>query len=160
MAKDNERAAPSVDANTLKENEVARAVMGTGVKAEGFRVDFRGGVASLTGTVRSEDERRRIYDAARGVAGVSSVTDNLRIGGGATSGSGGSAPFTGAATAAAGSASAGGRTYTVKSGDTLSKIAKSHYGDASKYNRIFEANRNILNDPDKIKPGQVLNIPE
>ena len=49
--------------------------------------------------------------------------------------------------------------YTVKSGDSLSKIAKQHYGDASKYPRIFEANRPMLSDPDKIYPGQVLRIP-
>jgi len=53
----------------------------------------------------------------------------------------------------------GGRTYTVKSGDTLSKIAKEVYGDASSYNRIFEANRDNLNDPNKIFPGQELVIP-
>lgn len=50
--------------------------------------------------------------------------------------------------------------YEVKSGDTLSKIAKQFYGDASKYPRIFEANRNQLSDPNLIKPGQKLQIPE
>ena len=49
--------------------------------------------------------------------------------------------------------------YEVKSGDTLSKIAKAHYGDASKYNAIFEANTPMLKDPDKIYPGQKLRIP-
>ena len=49
--------------------------------------------------------------------------------------------------------------YTVKSGDTLSKIAKDHYGDAMKYPVIFEANRPMLSDPDKIYPGQTLRIP-
>ena len=50
-------------------------------------------------------------------------------------------------------------TYTVRAGDTLSKIAKERLGDASRYNEIFEANKDQLSDPDKIKPGQVLNIP-
>ena len=50
-------------------------------------------------------------------------------------------------------------TYTVAKGDTLSKIAKEHYGKASKWPRIFEANRDQLDDPDRIKPGQVLKIP-
>ena len=50
-------------------------------------------------------------------------------------------------------------TYTVVKGDTLSHIAKAHYGRASKWRAIFEANRNILDDPDKIQPGQVLTIP-
>ena len=52
-----------------------------------------------------------------------------------------------------------GRTYTVVSGDSLSKIAKHHYGDANKYNAIFEANRPMLSHPDKIYPGQKLRIP-
>ena len=51
------------------------------------------------------------------------------------------------------------RTHEVASGDTLSALAKRYYGDASKYNRIFEANRDQLNDPDKIKVGQRLKIP-
>jgi len=49
--------------------------------------------------------------------------------------------------------------YTVKSGDTLSKIAKEFYGDAMKYPVIFEANKPMLSDPDKIYPGQTLRIP-
>jgi LysM repeat protein len=64
--------------------------------------------------------------------------------------------------AAAAAAVAGGtqtRSYTVKAGDTLSKIAKAHYGDATQYTKIFEANRDKLKDPDKIFPGQVLVIP-
>lgn len=51
-------------------------------------------------------------------------------------------------------------TYTVKAGDTLSKIAKEHLGDANAYMKIFEANKGTLTDPDKIKPGQVLTIPK
>ena len=49
--------------------------------------------------------------------------------------------------------------YTVVSGDTLSKIAKEQYGNAMKYPVIFEANKPMLTDPDKIYPGQVLRIP-
>jgi nucleoid-associated protein YgaU len=57
----------------------------------------------------------------------------------------------GAATAA--------KTYTVKAGDTLSQIAKEHLGNASAYMKIFDANKDQLTDPDKIKPGQVLRLP-
>jgi nucleoid-associated protein YgaU len=64
-----------------------------------------------------------------------------------------------ATAAAAGSGSTQVRNYTVKAGDTLSKIAKAQYGDANQYLKIFEANRNQLKDPDKIFPGQVLVIP-
>lgn len=51
------------------------------------------------------------------------------------------------------------QSYTVTSGDTLSKIAKQIYGDASEWTRIFEANRDLLDNPDTIFPGQVLRIP-
>jgi nucleoid-associated protein YgaU len=62
-----------------------------------------------------------------------------------------------AATVGGGSQNA--QTYTVKSGDTLSKISKQFYGDANEYMRIFYANRDKLKDPDKIQVGQELNIP-
>ena len=55
-------------------------------------------------------------------------------------------------------APASAKTYTVKPGDTLSKIAKMHLGDANAYMRIFELNKDQLSDPDQIKPGQVLKI--
>jgi len=51
------------------------------------------------------------------------------------------------------------RFYTVVKGDNLSKISKQQYGDANKYMKIFEANKPMLKDPDKIYPGQMLRIP-
>jgi len=60
-------------------------------------------------------------------------------------------------------AAAGGqsrRTYTVQPGDNLSKIAKHFYGDANQYMKIYQANRDQLSDPDKIRAGQELVIPE
>jgi nucleoid-associated protein YgaU len=53
-----------------------------------------------------------------------------------------------------------GRTYTVQSGDTLWKISEEMYGNGSKYMKIFEANTPMLDNPDRIKPGQVLKIPD
>jgi len=53
----------------------------------------------------------------------------------------------------------GERSYTVEAGDTLSHIAKAHYGKAGKWRAIFEANRDQIDDPDRIFPGQVLKIP-
>lgn len=50
--------------------------------------------------------------------------------------------------------------YEIKSGDNLSKIAKQFYGDANKYPLIFEANREVIKDPDKIYPGQKIRIPK
>lgn len=58
-----------------------------------------------------------------------------------------------------GGGGAGEQTYTVVKGDTLSHIAKHFYGKSSQWSAIFEANRDQLKDPDKIKPGQVLKIP-
>jgi len=54
---------------------------------------------------------------------------------------------------------AGTTEYTVQKGDTLSHIARAHYGKASEWPRIFDANRDLLDDPDRIQPGQVLKIP-
>jgi nucleoid-associated protein YgaU len=67
------------------------------------------------------------------------------------------------ATMTAGASVSGGqnqRHYTVKPGDTLSKISRDFYGDANQYTKIFNANRNILRDPNTINPGQDLVIPE
>ena len=70
------------------------------------------------------------------------------------------APAAVAAAAAAGSAArASGRTYVVQAGDSLSKISKEFYGNTNQYMKIFEANKEQLSDPDKIKPGMKLNIP-
>lgn len=63
------------------------------------------------------------------------------------------------AAAVGGAQGQGGQTYTVKSGDNLSKISKQFYGNANEYMRIFYANRGELNDPDKIQVGQQLVIP-
>jgi len=66
-------------------------------------------------------------------------------------------------TMSAGASMSGGqgtRRYTVQSGDSLSKISKQFYGNANDYMKIFEANRNVLKDPNKIQAGQELVIPE
>jgi nucleoid-associated protein YgaU len=62
--------------------------------------------------------------------------------------------------AAAGGGQAQAQTYTVKAGDNLSRIAKEFYGDPNEYMKIFYANRDKLDDPDKIKVGQELTIPK
>ena len=64
-----------------------------------------------------------------------------------------------AAPAAAAPASGGGRSYTVKAGDTLSKIAKAITGDLNNWKAIYEANKDTIKDPNVIRPGQVLRIP-
>jgi len=120
--------------------------------AKGFRMqgsaDERDGKLHFHGTVETQDQANKIWDAIKTVPSWQSeiVADIKATGASATAG----------ATSAAGSA---GSTYTVKSGDTLSKIAKETLGEAGKYMAIFNANKDQLTDPDKIKPGQVLKIP-
>ena len=57
------------------------------------------------------------------------------------------------------SGSSSSKTYVVVNGDSLSKIAKREYGDAQQWHRIYEANRDIIKDPDLIYPGQQLKVP-
>jgi nucleoid-associated protein YgaU len=109
----------------------------------------RDGKLHFDGSVRTEAEKNEIWNAIKTIPDWrNEIVADIRVTGGGAASSGGGAAV---ATAA--------RTYTVKAGDTLSKIAKEHLGDANAYPRIFEANRDQLSDPDKIKPGQVLKIP-
>ena len=102
---------------------------------EGEKLHFKG-------TVRSEDERNQIWDAIKTVpdwkseiiADIAVIQIEQPVG-------------------------TSGKTYTVKAGDTLGKIAREQLGDANAYMRIFNANKDLLTDPDKIKPGQVLKLP-
>lgn len=107
---------------------------------ENLSVSYNGDTdtVTLSGTAESQAEREKAILAAGNVQYVAQVEDNITV-----------------ATPEPES-----RMYTVKSGDTLSKIAKEMYGDANKYNKIFEANRPLLSDPNKIYVGQVLRIPE
>ncbi|WP_166361138.1 peptidoglycan-binding protein LysM [Pseudomonas akapageensis] len=98
-----------------------------------------GDKVTVTGEVASQEEKEKILLAVGNIAGVGTVDDQITV--------------TGPAAPAA-------RFVTVKKGDTLSAISKAEYGDANKYNKIFEANKPMLSHPDKIYPGQVLRIPE
>jgi nucleoid-associated protein YgaU len=62
-------------------------------------------------------------------------------------------------TAPDGNTTIGGRTYEVVKGDSLSAIARREYGDAKEWRRIYDANRDIIKDPDLIYPGQMLRLP-
>lgn len=106
---------------------------------EGDKLHFKG-------TVHSEDEKNQIWNAIKTIPSwQSDVNAEITI-----------VPQPQAVGTTGGGSQ---RSYTVKSGDTLSKIAKEFYGDANAYNRIFDANRDKLKDPNKIDVGQVLNIP-
>ena len=111
----------------------------------------RDGKLYWTGSVKTEAEANEIWNAIKTIPDWrNDIVADIKVAGGAASAAG-------AGTAAA--VATAGRTYTVKSGDTLSAIAKDQLGNAGAYMKIFEANRDQLTDPDKIKPGQVLRIP-
>jgi nucleoid-associated protein YgaU len=119
--------------------------------AKGFGMqgsaDERDGKLYFKGTVATQDQANKIWDAIKTIPDWrTEVIADIK----ATS------P---ASAAAAAPAAAAASTYTVKSGDTLSGIAKNLLGNASAYMEIFNLNKDQLSDPDKIRPGQVLKIP-
>jgi nucleoid-associated protein YgaU len=127
--------------------------------AKGFRMlgsaEERDGKLHFKGTVDSQEQANKIWDAIKTVPSwPQEVVADIR----ATQQAPSAAGMPKTSTAAP--AGQGGRTYTVKPGDTLSKIAKEFLGDANAYMDIFNENRDQLTDPDKIKPGQVLKIPQ
>ena len=98
-----------------------------------------GDKVTVTGEVATQEEKEKILLALGNIAGVASVDDQITVSG----------PVVVAS-----------RFVVVKSGDTLSDISKAVYGDANQYNKIFEANKPLLKDVNKIYPGQTLRIPE
>jgi len=107
--------------------------LGLGVEELSIRVDDD--TVTVGGTAATQADREKIVLACGNVVGIARVDDQMEV----------AAPKA--------------TFYTVQSGDSLSKIAKAHYGDPMKYPVIFEANKPMLEHPDKIYPGQVLRIP-
>jgi LysM repeat protein len=106
----------------------------------------RDGKLHFVGSVKSEADKNEIWGAIKTIpTWQNDVVADIKVTGGGAAGGGAAAQSP--------------RTYTVKAGDTLSKIAKENLGDANAYMDIFNANKDQLSDPDKIKPGQVLKIP-
>jgi len=112
-----------------------------GFKPQNLLIDVKGERVTVKGTVASQEEKEKIVLLLGNTEGIGSVDDQLQV----------SSPQPQAAPPA--------QYYDVKSGDSLSKIAKQVYGDANKYNLIFEANRPMLKNADEIYPGQKLRIP-
>ncbi len=121
--------APSADQIQQELNRLGLPFDGTQMRVEGNTVVIEGAAAA------DPELREKLLLAVGNVAGVAQVDDRT----------------TEAAPAST--------FYTVQKGDTLSAIAKAQYGNASAYPKIFEANRPMLENPDKIYPGQVLRIP-
>ena len=111
-------------------------------------VHWENGKILIRGEAPSEDAKNKVWDAVKAVnpgANVTDATIDITVAKGQGGPVGGAQAPTG--------------TYTVKAGDTLSKISKQFYGDANAYMKIFNANKDKLKDPDKIQPGQQLTIP-
>jgi nucleoid-associated protein YgaU len=127
--------------NANAEESLKKHISDVGLGNPNVSATVDGDKITLTGEVASQEEKEKIVLAAGNIAGVGSVDDQLTIAAGAP-----------AATAA--------KFVTVEKGDTLSAISKRVYGDANKYQKIFDANKPMLKDVNKIYPGQVLRIPE
>jgi len=113
----------------------------------------RDGKLYFNGTVNSDDAKNQIWNALKTVPDwQKDVVADIKVQAGAAQ----PAPTTGSQ----GATAAQTISYTVQSGDTLSGIAKKFLGNPNDYMDIFNANRDQLTDPDKIKPGQVLKIPQ
>jgi nucleoid-associated protein YgaU len=129
--------------------------------ARGIEVAFDDGVVTLTGECDSQRTRELAILLAGNVKGVERVeAGGLAVR--APIAAAAPAPGPAASTPATPAAAAPEQRveyYDIKSGDTLSAIAKRYYGKASAYMRIFEANRELIKDPDKIYPGQKIRIP-
>ncbi|MFJ2282591.1 peptidoglycan-binding protein LysM [Pseudomonas sp. NPDC087803] len=111
----------------------------SGIDTSKIQVKVEGEKVIATGEAATQEEKEKILLALGNVAGVSGVDDQITV--------------------AAGEAKEA-KFVEVEKGDTLSAISKRVYGDANKYNKIFEANKPLLKDPNKIYPGQKLRIPE
>jgi len=133
-------AKPDIDALEMSAAKAIRNyVASKGLPADKLDIDYDANTATVTvsGTVPDQETREKVVVCCGNVASVEHVNDQLTVANGGKAG----------------------EYYTVQSGDTLSKIAKHYYGDANRYSAIFEANKPMLTDPDKIYPGQTLRIP-
>nr|HET7858446.1 peptidoglycan-binding protein LysM [Caldimonas sp.] len=133
--------APDIAAlNATAAQAIERYIGSQGLKADGLDVQYDGASQTVTvsGVAPDQATKEKIVLCCGNVSSVAKVNDLLTVASGAEQES----------------------TYhEVKSGDTLSKIAKEAYGDANAYMKIFEANKPMLSNPDKIYPGQKLRIP-
>jgi nucleoid-associated protein YgaU len=132
-----EEEAPVAEQENLKASALIAHVQFLNLPFKSLKVYLQGGTVTLKGEVDKQVDSEKIALAVGNIEGVSEVDNQMDV--------------------AAKEPEA--RYHTVVSGDTLSKIAKTYYGEANKYNMIFEANKPMLTDPDKIYPGQVLRIP-
>lgn len=132
-----------------KYDPVVRLMHARGVQVK--TIEMQGSKLLLRAEAPSADVKNAIWDEIKKVdPSYADLSADITVNAAAGAGQGGPA---GKVSAPAGS-------YTVQKGDTLSHIAQKHYGKASKWHAIFDANRDQIDDPDKIFPGQVLKLPD
>ncbi len=134
----------------LRKESITEKLAKLDIEGEQVTVDVLGEIATLSGTAPSQEALEKMVLCAGNQYGISQVDCKLTVN---------QPPQAAAAPTEAAPAAVESAFYTVQPGDTLGKIAAQHYGDAGKYPVIFEANRPMLTDPDKIYPGQTLRIP-
>jgi LysM repeat protein len=126
-------------------------------------IEERNGKLEFKGSVATETEKNDIWNAIKTIPSWrDDINADIRVTGGPSSVAPTAPPPTAPParnTQTATATAVAPKTYTVKSGDTLSKIAKEHLGNAADYMKIFELNKDQLSDPNKINPGQVLRLP-
>ncbi len=132
----------------LKYQSVLNFIQSQGVQLQ--NVNMEGDKLLIRASAPSADLKNRVWDQIKFVdPSASDLIADIQA-----------PPAAAAAAASAGGASsAAARTYTVQAGDSLSKISKQFYGDANKYMKIFEANKDKLTDPNKVNVGTELLIP-
>ena len=133
-----EKAAAKADANKKAAESIKETINDLGLEAENLEISITGDTAKITGKAKNQTTKEKIVLVTGNVEGIAQVDDRMEVD----------------------EKEPEAQFYTVVQGDTLSKIAKEHYNNAMKYPVIFEANKPMLKDPDKIYPGQVLRIPK
>jgi nucleoid-associated protein YgaU len=150
-----------IDENAVREHLLT---LGLGIKALSVIAFQDEKKVALVGKVGSVEDKEKLIVAAGNIDGVEQVDDRLRIEVAAAEEAPPTAPpladDADNAPEPPEEETPSSQFYTVESGDTLGAIAKRFYGNAGKYMTIFEANRPMLEDPNKIYPGQVLRIPQ
>jgi nucleoid-associated protein YgaU len=137
----------------LREESINKSLAALDIDGEQVSVQVNGDNAILTGSAPSQEALEKMVLCAGNQHGIAQVDCQLQV---AVAAASESAPAPAQVEAEPAAES---NFYTVQSGDTLGKIAQQHYGAANKYTVIFEANKPMLTDPDKIYPGQKLRIP-
>jgi LysM repeat protein len=153
--------AAEAEREAAKGVELTKYVGQLGLKVQRLNITFDDGVATINGLVRNKADREKVALAVGNVQGVRRVNDKITVKPLAKKGAAPATPAARKAAATRRKQAAGAQTmHKVRSGDTLSKLAKKYLGDPMRYPEIFKANQPMLTDPDKIMVGQVLRIPK